>query len=257
MSTQLADHRPQHPASQATERNRLLRSLAPSVYALVMEELEPLELARKQMLWPSGSPIRSVYFPRTAVVSLIVPSSDDRPVEAATTGNEGFVGVSVALGVASTTIVALVQVAGVALRMPAAAFRRFMNEDSRFRFAVLAYTHALMEQAAQSVVCNRRHELSERCARWLLLTHDRVGEGAFTLTQDFLAIMLGVRRASVTVAAGMLQRAGFIRYSRGRLEVLDREGLEAASCECYRIIVDSYARSLGAPADGFITHLVR
>jgi len=249
MSTQLAQSAPQHPASQADERNRLLRSLEPGVYARVIDELELLELTRKQVLWSSGSPMRSVYFPRTAVISLIVPSGDDRPVEAATTGNEGFVGVSVALGVDTTTIVALAQVAGTALRMPAAAFRRFVSEDSRFRFAVLAYTHALLEQAAQSVVCNRRHELSERCARWLLMTHDRVGEGAFTLTQDFLAIMLGVRRASVTVAAGMLQRAGFIRYSRGRLEVLDRDGLEAASCECYQIVVDSYDRSLRAPSD--------
>jgi CRP-like cAMP-binding protein len=248
MSMELAESRPQYTSEHATERNRLLRTLEPSVYARVMDELESLELTRKQVLWPSGSPIRSVYFPRSAVVSLIVPAGDDRPVEAATTGNEGFVGVSVALGVESTTIVALAQVAGMALRMPAAAFRQFMSDDSRFRSAVLAYAHTLMEQAAQSVACNRRHELSERCARWLLMTHDRVGEGAFVLTQDFLALMLGVRRASVTVAAGMLQRAGFIRYSRGHLEVLDREGLEAASCECYRIIADSYARSLRLPS---------
>jgi CRP-like cAMP-binding protein len=249
MSTQLASVQSQHPTPQATERNRLLRALDPSVYARIMDELEPLELTRKQTLWLSGSPIRSVYFPRTTVVSLVVPAGDDRPVEAATTGNEGFVGVSLALGIASTTIVAFAQVAGSALRMPAAAFRQFMGDDPTFRSVVLAYTHALMEQAAQSVACNRRHELSERCARWLLMTHDRVGEGAFTLTQEFLAMMLGVRRASVTVAAGMLQRAGLIRYSRGRLEVLDREGLEAASCECYRIIVESYGRSFRAFGD--------
>ena len=231
-------------ALQAAERNRLLRGLKPAVYRRVLHECAVVDLPTHRALWPPGSPIRSIYFPRTCVASLIVPANHERAVEAATVGNEGFVGVSIALGLESTTISALIQVKGLALCIPATAFRGFMTRDRGFRLAMLAYTHALMEQTAQTVACNRRHELSKRCARWLLMTHDRVGAPVFVLTQDFLAIMLGVRRAGVSVAAGRLQRAGLIRYSRGRMEILDREGLEEASCECYRIVTDSYARSV-------------
>jgi CRP-like cAMP-binding protein len=233
--------------SQTRERNLLLRTLEPEAYERIMREVEPLELPHKQVLWPRGAPIRSVYFPQSAVISLVLPSGDERAVEAATVGNEGVVGVPIALGVESTTMIAMSQVSGAALRMAVGSFREFLREDSEFRFRVLAYAHTLLELTAQSIACNQGHELSERCARWLLMTHDRVGQGVFVLTQEFLAMMLGVRRASVTVAAGMLQQAGFIRYSRGRVEVLDRDGLERAACECYRIITDSYARSLKIP----------
>lgn len=233
-------------SAQAGERNRLLRELDPRTYARLIDEAEPLELSSKQSLWTANTPIKSIYFPRTCVASLIVPAGDERPIEAATVGNEGFVGVPIALGADSTNIVALVQVPGTALRLPTVTFRAFMAEEDGLRAAALRYAHTLLEQTAQTVACNRRHELSERCARWLLMTHDRVAEQSFSLTQEFLAIMLGVRRASVTVAAGMLQAAGLIRYSRGRVEVLDRGRLEAASCECYRLLADSYARGDGA-----------
>lgn len=236
-----------HPPTQVEERNRLLKALDPEVYARLVHEGESLELSAKQVLWPEGAPIRSVYFPRSCAVSLIVPLDGERPIEAATVGNEGFVGAAVALGVQATTIIAIAQVAGMALRIPAAAFVSFVGDHEGLRDMVLAYAHTLMEQAAQTVACNRRHDLSERCARWLLMTHDRVGTNPFFLTQEFLAVMLGVRRASVTVAAGALQQAGFIRYSRGRLEVLDRSGLEGASCECYRILDESYKRSVRSP----------
>jgi CRP-like cAMP-binding protein len=236
-----------HPPTQAEERNRLLKALDSDVYTRLVDEGESLELSAKQVLWPAGAPIRSVYFPRSCAVSLIVPLDGERPIEAATVGNEGFVGAPVALGVHATTVVAIAQVAGMGLRLPAATFATFMSDDEGLRLLMLAYANTLMEQAAQTVACNRRHDLSERCARWLLMTHDRVGTNPFLLTQEFLAVMLGVRRASVTVAAGALQQAGFIRYSRGRLEVLDRVGLEAASCECYRVLADSYERSVGSP----------
>jgi CRP-like cAMP-binding protein len=209
-----------------------------------VDEGESLELSARQVLWPPLAPIRSVYFPRSCVVSLIVPLDDERPIEAATVGNEGFVGAPVALGVPTTTIVAMAQVPGMGLRLPAATFTSLISDHEGLRLMVLAYAHTLLEQAAQTVACNRRHDLSERCARWLLMTHDRVGINPFILTQEFLAVMLGVRRASVTVAAGALQQGGFIKYSRGRVEVLDREGLEAASCECYRVLADSYERSV-------------
>lgn len=236
-----------HPPTQAEERNRLLRALDSDIYARLVDEAESLELSAKQVLWPAGAPIRSVYFPRSCVISLIVPLEDERSIEAATVGNEGFVGAPIALGVDATTIIAVAQVTGMGLRLPAATFASLLSKHEGLRVATLAYAHTLMEQAAQTVACNRRHDLLERCARWLLMTHDRVGSSSFGLTQDFLALMLGVRRAGVTVAAGALQQAGLIRYSRGRIEVLDRAGLEAASCECYRILDESYKRSVKAP----------
>lgn len=232
------------PATQADERNRLLKALDPDVYAQLMDEGEILEVAARQVLWRPRAPIRSVYFPRSCAASLIVPLDEDRPIETATVGNEGFVGVPVVLGVESTTILAIAQVTGMAVRLPAGTFASMLREHEGLRLLMLAYAHTLMEQTAQTVACNRRHELSERCARWLLMTHDRVGASGFVLTQDFLATMLGVRRAGVTVAAGTLQHAGLIRYSRGRVEVLDREGLEAASCDCYRILASSYERAV-------------
>lgn len=239
------------PPTQAEERNRLLKGLDPDVYARLVDEGESLEFGARQVLWPPLTPIRSVYFPRSCLISLVVPLEGERPIEAATVGNEGFVGAPVALGVQATTIVAMAQVPGIALRLPAATFTRLVGDHEGLRLMMLAYSHTLLEQAAQTVACNRRHDLSERCARWLLMTHDRVGINPFVLTQEFLAVMLGVRRASVTVAAGTLQRAGLIKYSRGRLEVVDRLGLEGASCECYRILDESYKRSVksGGGAD--------
>lgn len=233
-----------HPSTQAEERNRLLRGLDPHIYARLVDEGESLELSARQVLWPAGAPIRSVYFPRSCAISLVVPLEGERPIEAATVGNEGFLGAPVALGVQATTIIAMAQVPGMGLRLPAATFARLLEQHEGLRLVMLAYAHTLMEQAAQTVACNRRHDLSERCARWLLMTHDRIGINPFLLTQEFMAVMLGVRRASVTVAAGALQQAGFIKYSRGRVEVLDREGLEGASCECYGVLAASYERSL-------------
>jgi len=175
--------------------------------------------------------------------------ADGTTIEVGTIGREGVAGLGVFLGVPSVKGHTFVQVSGAAWKIDAGPFRELLQQGGALPARLGRYTQALFTQVAQSAACNRAHPVEQRCARWLLMTHDRVGEGAFTLTQDFLAIMLGVRRASVTVAAGMLQRAGFIRYSRGRLEVLDRDGLEAASCECYQIVVDSYDRSLRAPSD--------
>ena len=168
-------------------------------------------------------------------------------MEAATIGREGFVGTPMVLGAPSTTVEALAQIPGTAARMDAGRLVEWLRTAGGTLFPVLLrYAQALQEQTAQSVACNRRHGIDERCARWLLMTHDRVGADEFPLTQDFLAFMLGVRRASVTVAAGMLQQAGLIHYRRGRITVRDRERLEAASCECYGIIRREYTQLLGA-----------
>ena len=197
------------------------------------------------MLWPADGPIHGVYFPRTAVCSLLTPLADESPVESATVGCEGLVGVPVLLGAQTSHTQALTQIPGTAARVDAGRFREWLATADGALPLFLRYAQVLLEQTAQSVACNRKHEMDERCARWLLATRDRVGADAFLLTHEFLAAMLGARRASVTVAAGMLQQAGLIRYSRGRVTVLDRERLEEASCECYRVVRDQHERLLG------------
>jgi CRP-like cAMP-binding protein len=202
----------------------------------------------KHVLWKPNAPIRSVYFPRSCVLSHLVLLAAESPVEAATVGREGFAGVPVLLGAESTSTETLVQVAGELVRLPVTALREVQAHDGALTALLLRYAQALYEQTAQSVACNRKHEMDERCARWLLATRDRVGGESFMLTHQFLAAMLGVRRASVTVAAGMLQQAGLIRYSRGRVTVLDGERLEEASCECYRVVRAQHERLLGVSA---------
>jgi len=228
------------------EENQLLRSLPGEQYAQLLPYLEPVELTTRQVLWQPDSTIHSLYFPRTAVVSLLTPLQEDLPVEAATVGREGMAGTPVVLGVRVTHVQAIAQVPGRAARLDAERFTtQLRHADGALFPLLLRYAQALQEQTAQSVACNRRHAIEERCARWLLMTADRVGTDEFPLTQEFLAFMLGVRRASVTVAAGMLQLAGLIEYHRGKIKVLDRNRLEAASCECYAVVRRRYERLLG------------
>jgi CRP-like cAMP-binding protein len=231
------------PAStQDTEQNRLLAALPRDSYDRLSEHLEAVEFSPKQTLWKSNEPIRSVYFPRTCVLSLLIMFEEEGPVESATVGREGMVGVALALGADSTASMAIAQVPGEAVRIPAAVFRDALADDAALSSLMLRYAYVQHEQASQSVACNRRHPMDQRCARWILMTHDRVAADQFSLTQQFLAFMLGVRRASVTTAAGILQHAGLIRYSRGRVTVLDRARLEEAACECYRIMRDKSER---------------
>lgn len=225
--------------------NRFLRALSTESYARVAPELEPVELRAKVVLWEPDAPIRSIYFPQTCVISTIVQLQDDVSVEANTVGREGFLGVPVLLGGESTSTQAIAQISGMASRLPSSVFRRAIAEDSALHDLSLRYAQTLLEQTAQSVACIGRHELSERCARWLLMTQDRIDGDEFRLTQEFLAIMLGVRRATVTVAAGMLQRAGLIKYQRGCITILDRSGLEEASCECYDVVQQKYEQLVG------------
>jgi CRP-like cAMP-binding protein len=228
-----------------SRNNRLLAALPAASYARLLPHLELVHLPIKKVLWEADEPIEWVYFPQTCVVSLLVMLAEDMPVEAATVGCEGLAGVPVLLGADSTSTQALAQVPGDALRLSTERLREAVAEDKDLLRLLLRYTQALQEQTAQSVACNGRHTMDERCARWLLMTHDRVGGDEFQLSHNFLAQMLGVRRASVTVAAGMLQQAGLITYTRARVRVLDRERLEQASCECYRIVKEKYDRLLG------------
>jgi CRP-like cAMP-binding protein len=187
-----------------------------------------------------------VYFPTDGVVSLRVVMADGRGAEVGTVGNEGVVGAAAALaGGATGNREAIVQLAGHALRMSADAFADAATRPGPLRELVARYAQAFDDQVAQSAACNALHPVEQRAARWLLMTHDRVGRDAFGLTQEFLAQMLGARRPTVSAAAGQLKRAGLIRYRRGRVEVLDRAGLEAAACECYAAIAEAYRHHLG------------
>jgi CRP-like cAMP-binding protein len=238
--------------AQTLEQSRLLRSLPAEEYAELRAHLEPVELSLKQVLWQPEAHIHSVYFPRTAVMSLLTPLASGFFVEAATVGCEGLVGTPVALGARNTSVQAIVQIAGTAARLEVDRFMSCIRaSDCLLLPMVLRYTQALHEQTAQSVACNRRHDVSKRCARWILMTQDRVGESRFPLTHQLLSIMLGVRRASVTEALGELQAAGLITTRRTMITVRDRAGLEAASCECYGVVRRRYDHLLDS---GRLTH---
>jgi CRP-like cAMP-binding protein len=192
--------------------------------------------------------IRNVWFPVTGVVSLTTPLRDGRHIETAMIGNEGMVGVQGFLaGRPMDSGQAIAQIAGEALVIDADAFGAEVHRDPRLRGLMLAYTQALLAEISQAVACNGVHEIEQRAAKWLLRSHDRVDGDTIHLTQEFLAEMLGVTRPSVTVAARTLQAAGLIRYSRGQVTVLDRDGLEEAACECYQAVKDVYRRLLPLP----------
>jgi CRP-like cAMP-binding protein len=222
--------------------NRLLARLAPDDYALLMSSMEPVDLPAKRVLHARDEKIEHVYFPETAVCSIIAVMSSGDAAESGTVGRDGFVGASVALGMDSTPFDTIVQVPGRALRMPVAEFRDSLRISPRIRTLVECHIEALLVQSFQSTACNRLHPLLQRCCRWLLLTHDRVGALEFRLTHDILAIMLGVRRPSVTLTVQHLDRLGLVDYRRGRFSIRDREGLEVQSCECYHVVQEHVAR---------------
>jgi CRP-like cAMP-binding protein len=225
--------------------NRLLAALPADDYARLARHLETVALPLKQVLYAPDVPIPHVYFPTEGVCSLLQIMADGTAVEVATVGHEGLVGLPVFLGVASTPGQALVQVPGAALRLATDIFRREVVCGCPLHALLQRYTQALLVQMAQGLACNHLHPIAARCARWLLQTHDHVRAEEFLLTQEFLAQMLGVRRASVNAAAGALQRAGLIRYARGIITIRDRPGLEAVACECYGIIQAQHDRVFG------------
>jgi CRP-like cAMP-binding protein len=200
----------------------------------------------KKVVFPAGATIGTVYFPVDSVVSLLTRMQDDRGVEIATIGNEGLVGITVALGasVLDARDYAVVQVPGTAVAMDVDEFRAEMDRAGPFASMMQRYARAFLTQVTQQVACNNMHSVEERCCRWILSTGDRVGTAEFPMTHEFLSQMLGVRRASVTVTVGILQRAGLIQLRRGRLQITDRPGLEAASCECYAIVRDVFDQLL-------------
>jgi CRP-like cAMP-binding protein len=230
---------------RSLEGNRLLAALPREEYERLLPQMEVVSLEFKQILYEMNQPIESVYFHRSGVTSLVALMEDGSVVELATVGNEGMVGLPVFLGAETTSIRALTQVPGEGVRMKAELLREEVRRDGALHDLLHRYTQALFHQIARGAACSRVHSVEQQCARWLLMTHDRVDADEFLLTQEFLSQMLGVRRASVNAVARILQKAGLIRYRRGKITILDRQGLEAASCECYRIISEEFTRLLG------------
>jgi CRP-like cAMP-binding protein len=225
------------------EPNELLRALSAADYALIAPHLRRVALGAGEKISDARARTRHVFFPETAVFSLIIIMADGAAVEAATVGNEGVVGLSAFLGDGAMTTECVTQIAGDAQRLPVQTLVRVLAGSPALGVLLRRYTQAFINQLAQSVACNRLHTIDQRCARWLLMTHDRVGGGdSFDLTQEFLSYMLGVRREGVSAASHTLQHLGIISYRRGHISVLDRRALERAACECYGDTRADYAR---------------
>ena len=236
-----------HPSE--TERrfiqNRLLSSLPADAYARILPDLKAIPLKFRVSLHEPGDKMPYVYFPNTGVISMLTVMEDGAAVEIATIGNEGMADLFVFLGLEESDSRLLIQVPGTAMRMESTRFREHVEQIPALRVLLGYYAVALFALVAQSAACNRMHPMVERCARWLLMTHDRVDAQEFPMTHNFLSEMLGVRRPSVSVAAEALQAGGLITYHRGKVTVLDRAGLEAASCECYQLIQERFDRLPG------------
>ncbi len=232
------------PARQSPRQSHLLEALPSSDYERLAPNLEPIPMTLGEVLYEPGARLRYVYFPTTSIVSLLYVMTDGASGEIAIVGNEGILGISLFMGGETTPSRAIVQSAGKGFRLKG----QFLKDEFR-RFGpvhnlLLRYTQALITQMAQTAVCNRHHSVDQQLCRWLLLSLDRLPSNELSMTQELIANMLGVRREGVTEAAGKLQDAGLIRYRRGTITVLDRPGLEARSCECYRVVKAEIERLL-------------
>jgi CRP-like cAMP-binding protein len=236
-------------AEDVVAGNALLAALPVEARGLLVEGSSVVHLEQRHVVWEPGQEAEHVYFPLSGVVSLVTVMADGDMVETATVGREGMVGLHHFLGSrAMRNVQAISQVAGDSIEVDAAAFREASEREGPLRQLLERYALLLLVGTAQEVACNRLHSLEMRCARWLMTTRDQIGDDEFGLTQEFLAQMLGVRRATVTLAAGMLQKAGLIRYRRGWIEIRNPEGLGEAACECYGVIrneFDSFLAEVG------------
>lgn len=235
---------------QATQshQNRLLELLAPADFELLKPHLQPVTLSYRLPLYEENEEIKFVYFPNSGVASLVNTMTNGSAAEVGTIGNEGMVGLPVIFGdhIAPTSV--YIQVPGEGLRINTTAFRHALDHSSSMLTLMLHYAHALFNQVAQSAACSHFHNLEQRCCRWMLMTHDRVQSDEFLLTQEFLAMMLGVQRTGVNYAANKLKRLNLIEYHRGRVKIQDRKGLERLTCECYEVSKREYDRLLGKPS---------
>ena len=232
------------PLTHDPKANHLLAALPDAEWLRWAPQLEAVELPLGRVLYESGVALTHIYFPTTAIVSLLYVMEDGASAEIAVVGREGLVGVSLFMGGESTPSRAVVQSAGYGFRLRAAALKEEFSNSSPVLHLLLRYTQALITQMAQTAVCNRHHTLDQQLCRWLLLSLDRLDGAELVMTQELIANMLGVRREGVTEAALKLQRAGLISYARGHITALDRAGLEARSCECYAVVKKEYDRLL-------------
>ena len=225
-------------------RNRLLASLPDAEWQRWRPQLERVEMPLGKVLCESGSTLSHVYFPTTAIASLLYTMENGASAEIAVVGNEGIVGIALFMGGDTTPNQVVVQSAGEGFRLKAQTIKEEFNRSGPVMHLLLRYTQALITQMAQTAVCNRHHSLDQQLCRWLLLSLDRRQSTDLVMTQELIANMLGVRREGVTEAAGRLQSAGLIRYARGHISVLDRRGLEQRTCECYAVVRNEYDRLL-------------
>jgi len=232
------------PPADFARTNELLAALPDAEWERWLPNLEPVDMPLGKVLYEAGTRLNHVYFPVTAIVSLLYVMEDGASAEIAVVGKEGLVGVSLFMGGESTTSRAVVQSAGEGYRLKSNVMMMEFNRAGPVLHLLLRYTQALITQMAQTAVCNRHHSLDQQLCRWLLLSLDRLPTNELVMTQELIANMLGVRREGVTEAAGRLQESGLISYRRGHITVLDRAGLERRTCECYQVVKDEYDRLL-------------
>lgn len=232
------DHKP------LQEQNDLFRSMPKDVWDRLAPHLESIDLPLGKVLYEPGMKMSHVYFPATAIVSLLYALENGSSAEIAITGHEGIVGISIFMGGESTSSRAVVQSAGRGYRIKSSLILDEFNRSGPLMHLLLRYTQALITQMSQTAVCNRHHSLDQQFCRWLLLSLDRLPGNQLNMTQELIANMLGVRREGVTEAALKVQKAGFIKYARGHITILDRSGLEQRTCECYQVVKTEYDRIL-------------
>lgn len=224
-------------------QNQILSSLSPASLERLRPDMEPIDLPHATPVFHAYQPITHVYFPERAMASFMATTAGGGSSEIGVVGGEGAAGLEVLMGVDESPHECVMQVPGHGYLIRRDALRREFKRGGKMHDVVLLFMHKLMTQVSQITLCNRLHTLEERLSRWLLMCHDRIDGDRISLTQELLALMLGVRRESVTLAAGNLQANGALQYSRGRIQVIDRTGLERASCECYSIVKTEYART--------------
>ncbi len=245
MSTPHIPYVPQAPqAPQSPRQNHLLAALPAMEFERLLPDLELVPMPLGEVLYESGGRLRHVYFPTTCIVSLLYVMEDGASAEIAVVGNEGILGIALFMGGETTPSRAVVQSAGHGYRLKARVLKAEFNRAGPLLHLLLRYTQALITQMAQTAVCNRHHSVEQQLCRWLLRSIDRLSSHELTMTQELIANMIGVRREGITEAAGNLQRAGLIRYSRGHIEVLDRPKLEQKACECYAVVKKEFDRLL-------------
>ena len=236
------------PAAKHTDNalmNHLLAALPADEFARLKPDLLPVSLSLGEVIYESGELLEYIYFPTTAIISLLYIMENGSTAEIGMSGNDGLVGIALYMGGSTTPSRAVVQSAGNAFRLRSKALKFEFGLNGVFQNILLRYTQSLMTQISQTAVCNRLHSVEQQLCRWLLINHDLLQTNKLIMTHDLIANMLGVRREGVSIAAGNLQKKGLIKYARGTITMLDRQGLEVAACECYQVVKEEYDRLLG------------